>query len=587
MRQGHALGGAQRQGRPGQEHPQVGIQRGGVNHPPRVHHPVRVPGRLEGAERLDHGRGVHPGEQLGAGLAVAVLAGQRTPQRADQVRGVLHERAVAGDAGAGEQVEVDARVHAAVAEVAVVGGLQAVGGQQGVEGAQVLGEAVHGDGGVLPAGPGLAAVRGAGGQARALLTDAPQRPDLRLLRDDDPCPALRARVHQLRGGARLARSGPTDLDEQPRRALGQQPPARGVGAAVAQRGDQGGVHALDGQRRDLAGVLARHQVRGGLGRGVGAVEAQDGQRRAHRDLDQPHGRGEDRGAGALGAHQGAGEVGGVPGVQLVEVVAGHAAGELGEPGGHVAGPAVADGGQPVEQRGAGQGGARSGGEPLAAVGDHVEAAHRVHGLAPRHRVRAARVVADHPADGAAAVRGRVRPEAQPVRGGGALQVVQHHPRLHGGLAANRVDAEHGAQVAAQVHHHRGVHGLPGDGGGGTSGEHRHAPLAAHGQHGGHVVGVRRVHHRQRDVPVVGGVRCVGGQRLGVVGDRAPDGAAEVGGEVGHPVSIPAPADRCASAGVVSVPGAPVHNFHARVTSSRGTPGRSGRRPPRSRPWDRS
>ena len=60
-------------------------------------------------------------------------------------------------------------------------------------------------------------------------------------------------------------------------------------------------------------------------------------------------------------------------------------------------------------------------QPLAAVGEHVERVDVVDGLAPRHRVRAAGVVADHPAERAAVVGRRVGAERQPVRRGGVAQ----------------------------------------------------------------------------------------------------------------------------------------------------------------------
>ena len=61
----------------------------------------------------------HPDQQLTAGLAVAVLAGQRPAIGDHQVGGPLHEPPVRRDALGGVQVERDPGVHAALAEVAV------------------------------------------------------------------------------------------------------------------------------------------------------------------------------------------------------------------------------------------------------------------------------------------------------------------------------------------------------------------------------------------------------------------------------------------------------------------------------------
>src|SRR5581483_6545772 len=75
-----------------------------------IHLPLRVPGVLEIAEGLDQLRAEHPGEQFGAGLAVAMLAGEGATETDDEIRGFLNEGAVIADAGSGFEVEVDAGV---------------------------------------------------------------------------------------------------------------------------------------------------------------------------------------------------------------------------------------------------------------------------------------------------------------------------------------------------------------------------------------------------------------------------------------------------------------------------------------------
>src|SRR5690606_4940005 len=89
----------------------------------RVHLPVRVPDRLELAEGLDQIGSEHLREQLAARLAVAVLAGERAAVADDDVGRALDELAVALDAAAAHEVEVDAAMDEALAEVAVEGRL--------------------------------------------------------------------------------------------------------------------------------------------------------------------------------------------------------------------------------------------------------------------------------------------------------------------------------------------------------------------------------------------------------------------------------------------------------------------------------
>ncbi len=90
---------------------------------PGVEAVVGVPERLELLEQGDDLGAVHQGQQLGAGLAVAVLAGQRTAVGGDQPGGIGDEGAEDGGALLGGEVEVDADVQTALAEVPVDGAL--------------------------------------------------------------------------------------------------------------------------------------------------------------------------------------------------------------------------------------------------------------------------------------------------------------------------------------------------------------------------------------------------------------------------------------------------------------------------------
>ena len=82
--------------------------------------PVGVPDRLELAERLDDLVAEHLRQELGPRLAVAVLARERAAvARRTRSAASSMKRAEVLDALGRVEVEVDARVDAALAEVAV------------------------------------------------------------------------------------------------------------------------------------------------------------------------------------------------------------------------------------------------------------------------------------------------------------------------------------------------------------------------------------------------------------------------------------------------------------------------------------
>ena len=99
--------------------------------------------------------------------------------------------------------------------------------------------------------------------------------------------------------------------------------------------------------------------------------------------------------------------------------------------------------------------------PQTVVGEDFESLNIVVGLSRHDGMHAAGVVADHAAQGAAVVAGRVRPEGQMMFFGGVAQVVEHHSGLHPRRAPLRVDFQDIAHVAGEIQHQRHVAALPG------------------------------------------------------------------------------------------------------------------------------
>src|SRR5581483_11593986 len=141
--------------------------------------PVGVPERLELAEALDELVAEHLREELRTRLAVAVLAGERASERQHEVGCVLQEGAPPRDPRRAREVEVPARVHAALPEVAVERAPVPVAAGEPLERAQVVAEPLWRHRGVLPA---LVAVRPARKERRRAETRLAHLPHVALAR---------------------------------------------------------------------------------------------------------------------------------------------------------------------------------------------------------------------------------------------------------------------------------------------------------------------------------------------------------------------------------------------------------------------
>ena len=117
----------------------------------RIHFIERIPDRLELGEGLDQLVAVHDRQQLAAGLPIAVLARERTAVFDDEMRRFGDKAAVLRDAFGGKKIEIDAAVHATLAEVAVKRSHVAKLLHQIVELAQVIADPIRRHGCIFPA----------------------------------------------------------------------------------------------------------------------------------------------------------------------------------------------------------------------------------------------------------------------------------------------------------------------------------------------------------------------------------------------------------------------------------------------------
>ena len=120
-----------------------------------IHAVVRIPERLEFAEGLHELGAEHFGQQRGARLAVAVLAGERAAKaRTRSAARSMNSRKMRMPCCAAE-IEIDAHVDAALAVVAVERAAIAVLGHELGDGAKICAQLLGGNGSILPTFPAV------------------------------------------------------------------------------------------------------------------------------------------------------------------------------------------------------------------------------------------------------------------------------------------------------------------------------------------------------------------------------------------------------------------------------------------------
>ncbi len=193
-----------------------------------------------------------------------MFAGEGTAVADDEVGGFFDELAELGDAFFGSQIEVEARVHAGVAEVAVERAFVVEGVHHFAKIAKVGAEFFGRDGGVFPAFPVQRLAGDVGSDAETGLANFPDAFGLRA--------GVKAHVRRIRAAAegvdqaaglgfgflnRLA----AELDHEPASAFGEQGEAFGIDAFGARVIDEEIVEAFeaDGMVRhdfgDMVGAL--------------------------------------------------------------------------------------------------------------------------------------------------------------------------------------------------------------------------------------------------------------------------------------------------------------------------------------------
>ena len=155
-------------------------------------------------------------------------------------------------------------------------------------------------------------------------------------------------------------------------------------------------------------------------------------------------------------------------------------------------------------------------ESFTRAGDHIQRDHIVSGLAVTESARAACIVSDHAADGAAVVRRRIWSKAQAVRGSCGLQRCLHHAWLDSRRTPLRIYLQNRRQVARRIDDQSRPDGIAGARCAGSPRGHRDADGPRRLQDGCRFFDGPRLGNGLRHDAVEGGVSGV--ERAGELGD---------------------------------------------------------------------
>ena len=317
-----------------------------------------------------------------------------------------------------------------------------------------------------------------------------------------------------------------ELDEQRSFAERQQLELVETHAFGAKRIGYGVVESFEANRlvrQDGGHVIGRDER-------VGKSDAHEtAERRACREAKR---RFEHRHAGALAADQRTSHVEALFGQQLVKVVTGHAARDAREFFTDERGEPIADAFQAGVNLSLAAAGADdrlelgvargADAHPRPVIQHHLERVDVVDGLSSHQGVHAARVVADHAAERATAVRRRIGRKRQVVHFGRITNAIEHDAGLHARHLRRRIERDDAVQVLRKVHDDRNVTALAGEAGACAARHDRGGHFAARRHRRYHVGFVERDHQSDRHLPIVGRVGRIQRTRAVVEAHLAAD-----------------------------------------------------------------
>src|SRR5437763_12330112 len=143
-------------------------------------------------------------------------------------------------------------------------------------------------------------------------------------------------------------------------------------------------------------------------------------------------------------------------------------------------------------------------------------------------MHAAGVVADHTANGAAAVRSGIGAERELVLFGGSTQMVENDSGLNAGDAALGIELENLCHVLGKIEYNGHIAALSGERSSSAAAKHRRGVFAADGNGGDNIICIPGDDDADWHLAIVGGVCCVKRAAAIIEAHLAADVAAKIG-----------------------------------------------------------
>src|SRR3954470_21239253 len=163
---------------------------------------------------------------------------------------------------------------------------------------------------------------------------------------------------------------------------------------------------------------------------------------------------------------------------------------------------------------------------LPFVSENLQFMNVVGGSTRHLRMHPAGIIANHPANGAPGVRGRIRTKREVKFFRGVADIIADDARLHPGQLAFRVQLEQVVHIFRKIENHRRIATLPGEAGSATASENWSAELAAKRNRRDYIIRIPWNDDPDWYLAVIGAIRGVESSRAVIKTNFSSDAAAK-------------------------------------------------------------